>query len=55
MSIEKQQYLSLGEQLVNVIQSVPFVDANRDDNVLSCPGTAVHASGLRILIAPILD
>ena len=29
----------------NVVQSIPFVDENRGDDVLSCLGTAVHASG----------
>ena len=29
----------------NLVQSIPFVDANRDDDARSCPGTAVHTSG----------
>ena len=27
----------------NVVQSIPFVDANQDDDARSCPGTTVHA------------
>ena len=49
MSIKKQQYLSLGRQLVNVVQSIPFVDINRDDDI------HLHPSDLRILIASILN
>ena len=30
----------------NVVHSKPFADANRDGDTRSCPGTAVHASGL---------
>ena len=33
----------------NVVQSIPFVDANRDDNV------QLYPSDSRIPIAPILD
>ena len=36
----------------NVVHSIPFDDASRDDDARSCPGTAVHASALRITIAP---
>ena len=39
----------------NTIQSIPFVDANQDDDACFCPGSAVHASGLRIPIPPISD
>ena len=36
----------------NVVQSILFTDANRDDDARSCPGTTIHASGLRIPISP---
>ena len=39
----------------NVVQSIPLVDANRDNDARSYPGTAVRASGLRIPIAPTLN
>ena len=32
----------------NVVQSIPFIDANRDDNARCCPGTAVHAFGAHL-------
>ena len=28
-----------------VVQTIPFVNSNRDDDARSCPGTVVHASG----------
>ena len=28
----------------NAVQTIPFVNANRDDDARSCPDTAVHAS-----------
>ena len=36
----------------NAVQSIPFADESRDDDARSCPGTTVHASGLRIPISP---
>ena len=48
----------LGDEIV-VSPPSPIVEplfvANRDDDARPCPGTVVHPSGLRILIAPILD
>ena len=45
-SIEKHQYYREVDKGDNVVQSIPFVDANRDDGARSWPGTAVHASRL---------
>ena len=30
----------------DVVQNIPFVDADRDDDARSCPGTTVYASGV---------
>ena len=46
ISIKKEQYIPLGGQKGNVIQSIPFVDANRDDDTRSCSGTVDHVSGV---------
>ena len=47
-SIEKEQYIFRGGQKDNVLQSIPFDDANRDDDAHSGPDTAVHAPGFHL-------
>ena len=42
---QNEQYISYGEQRGNVVQSIPFVDASRDNDARFCPGTTIHASG----------
>ena len=46
----KKRTVLIGEVIKNkvvhtAVHTAPFVDVNRDVDVRSCPGTAVHASG----------
>ena len=45
MQYRKRTVLCEADKDGNVVQTIPFVNGNRDDDARSCPGTAVHASG----------
>ena len=46
MQYRKRTVLREADKKSNVVQTIPFVDASRDDDTRSRPDTAVHVSGL---------
>ena len=44
-AVSKKEQYYVRWQKDKAIQTIPSVNASRDDDARSCPGTAVHASG----------